>query len=221
MNIADGEIKFLGHSGFLITLNRKNIVIDPYRISDNVPKADIVLITHSHNDHCSIRDINKVVKKGTLVFCPVDCQSTLMKVKNVEIHIVEKDDIIDFRDFKMECIPAYTFNKHHPQGEEWLGYLIKSGNNIFYFSGDTDLTPELKNVSGYGKKENNFIVVLPISGNVVMNYLTAADAASLLNPTLAIPHGYGSGVYGTLEDAKKFLELCNQRGINAKILDKV
>ena len=46
------ELNFLGHSGFSIKGN-KNIVIDPYNVSDNVDKADIVLITHCHYDHCS------------------------------------------------------------------------------------------------------------------------------------------------------------------------
>jgi len=81
MKIGISEVEFLGHSGFLIKINGKVIIIDPYRVSDKVPKADIVLISHSHNDHCSIRDIQKVSRKGTTIFCPVDCQSSMMKVK--------------------------------------------------------------------------------------------------------------------------------------------
>ncbi|MEK6914997.1 MAG: MBL fold metallo-hydrolase [Nanoarchaeota archaeon] len=220
MKFGDLDIEFLGHSGFLLRFKNKNIFVDPYRVSDSLLKADVILITHSHSDHCSIRDIQKISDKKTVVLCPVDCHSTLMKVKNVEVHIVEGEDILDFRTFKIECVPAYTFNKHHPQNEGWLGYVLKFGNSIVYFAGDTDLTPELKNLSGYGKKSNNFIVALPISGNVVMNYITAVNAASLLNPNLAIPHGYGAGVYGTTEDARKFVELCSLKGIRAEILNK-
>src|SRR3989344_5501512 len=157
MKFDDVDIGFLGHSGFLVRMMTKNIIVDPYRVSEVVPKADIILITHSHNDHCSIRDIQKLSKKGTMVFCPVDCQSTLMKVKNVDVHIAEKEDILDFRDFKIECIPSYTYNKHHPENEGWLGYLLKYGKEVIYFAGDTDITPELKKLSGYGKKGNNFI----------------------------------------------------------------
>lgn len=221
MKIEGGEIEFLGHSGFLVKVQNKIIIIDPYKLSDNIPKADIVLITHSHNDHCSIRDIQKVSRNGTIVLCPVDCQSALMKVKNVEVHIIDKKEILDFRSFKIESVSAYTNSKHHPQNEGWLGYLIKFGKNIIYFAGDTDLTNDVKSLSGYGKKENNFVVVLPVSGTVAMDALSAANGAKILNPTLAIPHGYGSGVYGTLDDAKKFVELCKQNGVKALILDKI
>lgn len=221
MKIGNVSIEFLGHSGFSLRYKGKTIIIDPYKLSDNVSKADIVLITHSHNDHCSIRDIQKVSRNGTIVLCPVDCQSALMKVKNVEVHIVEKRDILDFGNFKIECVHAYTNNKHHPQNEGWLGYLIKFGKDIIYFASDTDLNDELKSLSGYGKKDNNFVAVLPVSGTVAMNAFDAVQTARLLNSSLAIPHGYGSGLYGTLEDAKKFVELCRQNGINALILDKV
>lgn len=220
MKIDDVDIEFLGHSGFIIRIKNKVVVIDPYRISDNIPKADVVLITHSHNDHCSIRDIQKVSKNGTVVLCPVDCQSALMKVKNVEIHIVEKKDILDFRNFKIECVSAYTNNKHHHQNEGWLGYLIKFENNVIYFASDTDLNNDIRSLSGYGKDENNFVVILPVSGTVAMDAVVAAQTAKLLNSTLAIPHGFGAGI-GSIEDAKKFVELCKQNGVNALILDKI
>lgn len=221
MKVGDGELEFLGHSGFIVKFNGKIIAVDPYRISDNVPKADVVLITHSHNDHCSIRDIQKIIKKGAVVLCPVDCQSALMKVKDVEVHIVEKREILDFKKFKVECVSAYTNNKHHPSSEGWLGYLVKFENNVIYFSGDTDLTPELKSLSGYGKNDNNFIAVLPVSGVVVMDAFSAFKAAKILNPSIVIPHGFGAGVYGTLDDASKFIELCKQERINALILDRI
>lgn len=215
------DIDFIGHAGFVVKYKNKIFVIDPYHVSEAVPKADIILITHSHSDHCSIKDIQKLSRKGTIVLCPVDCQSTLMKVKGVEVHIVEKDDILDFNGFKIECLPAYTSNPRHSQNEGWLGYLLKFDTTIVYFAGDTDNIPEIKRLSGYGKKGNHFVAVLPVAGDVVMNAITAANTASLLNPTLAIPMSYGAGLYGTVEDAKRFVELCKQRDVNAQMLEKI
>ena len=55
MKIGDMELKWLGHAGFFIG-NGLKIYIDPYNISEEVAKekADVILITHSHYDHCSI-----------------------------------------------------------------------------------------------------------------------------------------------------------------------
>ena len=221
MKTGSIDIDFLGHTGFRVNLKNKSIVIDPYHVSDTVSKADIILITHSHSDHCSIKDIQKLSRKGTIVFCPVDCQSTIMKVKGVEIHIVENEDVLDFGDFKIECVPAYTSNKKHSIQEGWLGYLIKFGKDILYFAGDTDDIPEMRKLSGYGKKGNNFVIALPVAGGVVMDAFTATKVATMLKPTLAIPMSYGAGVYGTHDDAKRFVELCKQGGVNAQILDKI
>lgn len=221
MQIGNYNIDFLGHAGFMIKLRNKIIFIDPYHVSDSLPKADIILITHSHYDHCSIKDIQKISKKGTIVLCTVDCQSTITKVKNIEVHIVENGEILDFGKFKIECLPAYTNHNRHSQSEGWLGYLLKFEKNIIYFAGDTDNIPEMKNLSGYGKKGNNFVAILPVAGGVVMDALSASNAASLLNPTVAIPMSYGAGIYGFIDDAKKFVEFCSQKGVNAKILDKI
>jgi len=99
--------------------------------------------------------------------------------------------------------------------------FLKFDKNILYFAGDTDNIPEIRNLSGYGKKGNNFTAILPVAGDVVMDALSASNVAAILKPTLAIPMSYGSGTYGTLDDAKRFTEFCSQKGVNAKILDKI
>ena len=79
MDIEGVRIEFLGHSGFLIEcLNKKIIVIDPYNVSDKVGKADYILITHSHYDHCSIKDIEKISKDGTVVVVPAGVRHNII-----------------------------------------------------------------------------------------------------------------------------------------------
>jgi L-ascorbate metabolism protein UlaG (beta-lactamase superfamily) len=45
------KIVWLGHDGFRIDA-RKIIYFDPFQISSG-PKADLILISHEHYDHCS------------------------------------------------------------------------------------------------------------------------------------------------------------------------
>ncbi|MGV8142656.1 MAG: MBL fold metallo-hydrolase [Candidatus Pacearchaeota archaeon] len=215
------DIDFLGHAGFLIKSKGRVVVIDPYHVSDNLAKADVILISHGHSDHCSIKDIVKLSKPGTTIFCPVDCQSTLMKVKNIELHAVEIQDSIDLGFIKIDCVAAYTENKRHSKQEGWLGYVLTAGKNVIYFAGDTDHIPEMSRLSGYGKKGNNFIALLPVAGEVVMDSVSASKVVKLLNPSLAIPMSYGSGVYGNERDAQLFVDLCKQNGFNAMILPKI
>lgn len=222
MKIKDAEIAFLGHSGFQITYQNKIIAIDPYNVSENLQKADIILITHSHYDHCSIKDIEKLAKKGTIIVVPADAQSKITKVDGVEMQIIESNDEIKFENIKIEAVPAYNTNKQfHPKSEGWLGFLIKFNNTIIYHSGDTDKIPEMEKLTGYGKKGCQFITLLPVSGTYVMDADEAAEVASLLSPHLAIPMHFGAGVAGTIDDAKRFVELCEKANVKAKILEKI
>src|SRR3989344_7364514 len=222
MQIGDVNISFLGHAGFLLEFNLKKIYIDPFKVSEGLPKADLILVTHTHFDHCSIADIEKVSKEGTTIVVPADAQSKINRVKNVSMQVVEVGDEIEVYGMKIKTLPAYNVGKeHHPKKEGWLGYVIKTDKFVIYHSGDTDNIHEMKNLTGYGKKGSNFIVLLPVSGEYVLDAEEAADVAHMLSPDLAIPMHYGSGVAGTIEDAQKFVELCKEKGINAEMLERI
>ncbi len=221
MDVKGVKIEFLGHDGFLIS-NGKRIVIDPYNISDKVGKADVVLLTHGHYDHCSIKDIEKVVEPGTVVVCTADSQSKVMMIEGINIQLVEPGESIELDKIKIETIPAYNKKKnYHPKSEGWVGFIIKIGEVIIYHAGDSDFIPEMQKLSGYGKHGNEFVALLPVSGKYVMTAQEAAEAASVISPNLAIPMHYGAGVAGTVEDAKRFVEMCREKNIRGVVLEKI
>ncbi len=221
MEIGGIKLSYLGHSGFLIN-NEKKIAIDPYNVSDGIEKVDLILITHSHYDHCSIKDIQKLSRKGTIIVVPADAQSKITRVEDVEMQIIENGDELEFGGVKVSAVPAYNVDKEfHPKSEGWLGYLVKMDNVIVYHAGDSDKIPEMSKLSGYGKDGNKFIALLPVSGTYVMTAEEAAEAASIISPNVAIPMHYGAGVAGTIEDAQRFVALCSQMGLKAEILPKI
>ena len=190
MKIQNIEIKWLGHSSFLIE-DEKKIYIDPYNIRGG-GEADIILLTHSHYDHCSISDINKIVKDGAVVICPADCQSKIAKLdKDIELKVIEAGQTIDLG-VKIGTVPAYNLDKEfHPKAERWLGYIIKIGNVVIYHAGDTDKIPEMEKLSEY-RNQGEFIALLPVGGKFTMNAEEAAEAASLIKPSLAVPNSHVS-----------------------------
>lgn len=219
MEIGEINLKWLGNASFLIK-NSATIYIDPYNIN-KTEKADIILITHSHYDHCSIPDIQKVAKEGTIIVMPADAQSKITKLnERVKMEIVEPGDELTIKNIKISTIPSYNKNKQfHPKQELWIGYVIKMNNNIIYHAGDTDLIPEMQKLTGYGKQGHEFVALLPIGGKYTMDVDEAIEAAKIIKPTLAIPIHWGS-VAGTKEDAENFVKLCEQQNIKAQILEK-
>lgn len=220
MKIQNIELKWLGHSGFFIK-NSKTVYIDPYMISENSEKADIILITHSHYDHCSVADLNKIVQDGTRILCPADCQSKITRFNiPIKIQIVEPGQELDLGEIKLNIFPAYNIDKpFHSKEEGWVGYLIKINDILIYHAGDTDLIPEMQKLTGHKQSDKMFIALLPIGGRFTMSVDEAVEAAKLIKPSLAVPMHYGS-VVGTEEDAREFVELCKEEGIDARMLER-
>ena len=201
MLIGNVKIDWLGHASFKIT-DKKVIYIDPY----NVPpeeKADIILITHTHYDHCSIEDIKGIVRDGTIILIPPDCQSKLSGIQCVDVHLVKPGKKIGALGTIIEAAPAYNLNKNfHEKANEWVGYIINIEGKRIYHAGDTDFIPEMKEL------KNIDVAMLPIGGKYTMDAAEAAKAANAIKPKVAVPMHYGS-IVGSEEDAKKFKKLCN------------
>jgi len=210
------QIEWLGHASIFIKANNKTIYIDPYDIGNIKDKADIIIITHNHYDHCSVADIKKIIKKETIAVIPADCQSSINK-SSIEIYtkILEPKSSLSIDGVRILAVPAYNINKpFHPKEEYWNGYVLDINGTRIYHSGDTDLIPEMKNLSG-----KIDIAFLAIGGTYTMNSNEASEAASIIKPKLAIPIHYGK-IIGKDSDALNFVQLCKQNNIDAEILEK-
>lgn len=221
MQIGDVTLDFLGHAGFLIR-NGSSLAIDPYGVSAGVQPVDYILITHSHYDHCSIKDIQKLSKPGTIIIATPDAQSKITRIEGVHLQPIEVGDIVELEKVKIEAVPAYNLKKkYHPKNEGWVGYVVKLGDVVIYHAGDSDFIPEMQKLTGYGKRGTHFVSLLPVSGETVMDAEEALEAATLLKPDFAIPMHYGAGVVGTQEDADRFVSLCSEQGLSAVRLERL
>lgn len=197
------KIKWLGHDTFLVS-NSKLICTDPYEIRKGLEKkADIVLVTHHHFDHCSVSDIEKVSDKNTVLVCPLICRSEVQGLNVKEIKCISAGEKVSIDDVKIEAVPAYNINKFrapgqvfHPKEEGHLGYIFTVNNVRIYLMGDTDFIPEMNNVGAD-------IVLIPVSGTYVMTAEEAIKAVNTIKPKLAIPMHFGS-IVGSRKDAERF-----------------
>ncbi len=197
------NIHWLGHASFRLE-GEVTVYIDPWKLSPNSPKADLILITHDHYDHCSPEDVAKIQKADTLI---VTIPAAARKLKG-EVKTVKPGDKITVKGIEVEAVPAYNTDKpFHPKAAGHVGFIVTLGGKRIYHAGDTDFIPEMKNL----KVD---IALLPVSGTYVMTAEEAAKAADAIKPEVAIPIHYGE-IVGSERDAERFKELTS---VNVVIL---
>jgi len=201
------KIKWYGHASFKIS-GEKVIYIDPWKIQDE-EKADIILISHSHYDHFSLKDIKKITTRETEILMTPDCQSKLRDVPG-RVTLIYPGKKYNVKNILIETTPSYNINKKfHPKENDWVGFIINSSGKRIFYTGDTDNISEIKNIKAD-------IALIPISGTYVMDYKEAADLVNTMKPKIAIPYHYGD-IVGTEQDALKFKKLAK---IQVEILKK-
>jgi L-ascorbate metabolism protein UlaG (beta-lactamase superfamily) len=185
------HIHWLGHSSFRIEDSTVQIYIDPWKLPEHAPKADIIFITHAHYDHFSPEDIAKIQKDGTLFVAPNDVAA---QIKGTVV-AVEPEKNYTVGKLKIQTVPAYNIDKKfHPKANRWVGYIITLSNGEkLYHAGDTDFIPEMKNVV-------TDVAMLPCGGTYTMTAKQAAEAANAFQPKLLIPMHWGS-IVGSKADA--------------------
>ncbi len=206
-------VEVLCHSSIKISKD-KIIYIDPFKIDKEYNDADYIFITHSHYDHFSPDDINKIRKENTKIILPLDMYNLAFEIgfNDKNILTVNPNEKYEIDSLQFETIPAYNVNKKfHPKANNWVGYNIYLNNLSYYIAGDTDVTEE--NI-----KVKCDVAFVPVGGTYTMTYKEAAELVNIIKPRIAIPTHYGD-IVGCKDDADNFIKLLN-KDIESKILIK-
>jgi L-ascorbate metabolism protein UlaG (beta-lactamase superfamily) len=151
-------------------------------LPEKLEKADIILITHDHADHCKKITADRLRSKNTLVIGP---KRSAKKLGN-DLRVIASGEEISFGEIKIMATYAYntregsSTQKVHHKGIG-VGFRITANGKTIYHAGDTDFIPEMKQIGPID------VALLPIGGTYTMNINEAVKAAMTINPIVAIP----------------------------------
>lgn len=165
---ATTTLTYIGHASVkIVSADGIVIYVDPNKEADYSDEADIVLVTHSHNDHKPHKDV-KVKEDGTTITwkealpSPDDYQS------------------FDIKGVHIEAVPAA--NSNHSKNS-CVGYIISVDGFKIYHAGDTSMIDTMSELT---EQEIDY-AMYPIDGIYNMDAREATEVANLINAKYNIP----------------------------------
>ena len=166
----------------------KIVYIDPYRIVGTPHDANIILITHPHQDHYDINSIMNVMKESTVLYVTEDGISKAEEAGFTNVKSVMQNAEYREGDIIIKTVPAYNTapeRPNHKKENNWVGYIVTIDSITYYLSGDTDYIPEMDNIV-------TDVAFFPMDGRFTMDKVEAAAAANSVAPKVAVVYHYNN-----------------------------
>jgi L-ascorbate 6-phosphate lactonase len=231
------ELSWLGQAGFVARGSATTVAFDPYLselcrstfgLERRTPApvapaeigADVVLVSHWHEDHLDLDSAHEFVSAGGVYIAPPSCIFRLSG-KGIDASAlvpIVAGQSIEFADVSVTAVPAV----HQVPGaltEDAVGYLLEIDGVRIYHSGDTQYDRTMLAAGDRGAVDVALVCSNGSGGN--MNVWEAALLAAQLRPELVVPmhfgmwsdEGYGAGA--TL-DPSVFLEIYGRLAAGAR-----
>jgi L-ascorbate metabolism protein UlaG (beta-lactamase superfamily) len=176
------------------------IYIDPWGTAEDPDAADVIFITHAHDDHLQPDEIARLSGGDTKLVAPHDVAAGL----SGDVTPVAPGESHQVAGVRFTTVPAYNVVEHrlqaHPKANRWVGYVLELPGGTYYHAGDTDHIPELDEVK-------TDVAFLPIGGDpYTMDPADAAGLARSIGPQIAVPMHFGF-VVGSAADGERFRDL--------------
>lgn len=186
----DIQFTFFKHASFAIKIGQRHIYNDPvvqYAEYVRLPKADLVLVTHSHYDHLDRAAIDDITTHQSTILC----DKTSAEVFDGEAVVMTPGlKAQPWEGLTVEAVAAYNTSEghtdFHPQAREDCGYILELTTGLrIYIAGDTELTPEMKALKDID------VAFLPVNQPYTMTVDQAAEAVHAIRPAIFYPYHYG------------------------------
>jgi L-ascorbate metabolism protein UlaG (beta-lactamase superfamily) len=155
------QVTLINHSALLLQQSGAHILTDPIwsqRASpftwigpqrrrepgvrwEDLPRIDIVLISHNHYDHLDLATLRRLADRGQAQFVVPAGVERLLRSRNIgPVHELDWGESVALMGATVHSVPALHFSARGIFDRNrtlWCGYVIETGDRIIYFAGDT------------------------------------------------------------------------------------
>ncbi len=237
------RITLVNHSTVLLQQRGLNILTDPIwseRASpvswagprrrrkpgvawEDLPRIDVVLISHNHYDHLDLPTLRRLAARGESTFIVPAGGARLLRGENIApVHELDWGERFTLSGFTVHCVPAFHFSSRRLYDRNatlWCGYVIDCEERLVYFAGDTAFGPHFASIrEKFGSPD---IALLPIGAYEPRWFMSpihmapdeAVKAHEMLaaKASVAIHHGTFQLADEGIDTPRKELMACEQR----------
>jgi L-ascorbate metabolism protein UlaG (beta-lactamase superfamily) len=201
---ADGDvvIRPVNHASLVLQWKDKTIYNDavngatPYT---GMPRADLILVSHSHGDHFSSSTIDAVRGPNAVLIAPPAISNSLTLPQRAIAIFLTNGASTTAHGMTIDAVPAYNLTtSYHPKGMG-NGYVVTIGGRRIYFSGDTEDVPEIRALRDID------VAFLCMNIPFTMSVEKAASTVRDMRPKVVYPYHYRNqdSSFADLNDFKR------------------
>ncbi len=194
------EISYHGHSVVRVKTATHTILIDPFitgnelcDLDPNEVEADVILLTHGHNDH--VGDTVEIAKRTGALVVALNELAVYLASKGIETHPMNIGGAYDFDFGRVKYTQAFHGSSYEEEDGTFIytgmpgGILLTVEGKTLYHLGDTALFSDLKMI---GELNDIDVAFIPIGDNFTMGPDDALIATDWVNAKIVVPVHYNT-----------------------------
>jgi L-ascorbate metabolism protein UlaG (beta-lactamase superfamily) len=180
----------VSHASLVLNTDKGVIYVDPVGGAEkyaDLPKADMILITHEHGDHLNVDTLLGLVGDNTQLLTNPGVLAKLSGELKEKARAIGNGDNTTMNGIQIDAIAAYNLAaerlKFHPKGRD-NGYVLTIDGSRVYIAGDTEAVPEMRELADID------VAFVPMNLPYTMGVQQAAEGIADFAPAVVYPYHY-------------------------------
>lgn len=205
----------VNHASLVMSWSNEVFFVDPVGggdVYEDLPEPSLILVTDIHGDHLDVETLQAIATEDTLLIAPSAVAEMLPPELRMRTKVLGSNgDSYALLGIGVKTVPMYNTTEERLQYHEkgrGNGYIMTFGPVRVYIAGDTECTPEMRNLSDID------VAFMPMNLPYTMAPEAAAECVLEFGPQIVYPYHYRGSDVSAFES-----QVTSNSDIEVRILD--